>query len=153
MVPGGLFLLIKLDPQNHFRGVQFFFRTVLVRALVVSTKKGKSEVTLLTFEKWQCNHDWEHQMLSLLKCDTCKQDKSLVALLWCSAFTECLNKTFSLRNYWSVWVMGTEEERMSKELDHVACDQYKVLLLSPHSFCFYSLTFHRCDHPSPLPKD
>ena len=34
-----------------------------------STKKAKQQITKATFEKWQKEHEIEHQTLSWLRCD------------------------------------------------------------------------------------
>ncbi len=96
-------------------------------------KKAKRQVTVSTFEKWQRNYDREHQTLSWLRCDTDKEDKSGVALLWCSACREYQNKIRSMKNYLSAWVTGTENQRTSNVLDHVACDQHKAAMSHLHA--------------------
>ena len=48
-------------------------------------KKGKHQVIISKFDKWQRNFDLEYQKLMWLRCDRDEQDRSLIALLWCSA--------------------------------------------------------------------
>ena len=81
-----------------------------------------------TFEKWQRNYDHDHQTLSWLRCDTDKADRNLVALLWCSVCRNYQDKICSMKNYSSAWVTGTENQRTSNMLDHVACDQHKAAM-------------------------
>ncbi len=76
-------------------------------------KKAKRQVTVSTLEKWQRNLDHEHQTLTWLKCDTDKQDKNLVSLLWCSACREYKGKICSMKNYSRAWVTGSENQRWS----------------------------------------
>ena len=92
-------------------------------------KKAKRQVAVSTFEKWQRNYDGDHQTLSWLRCDTDKADRNLVALLWCSVCRNYQDKICSMKNYSSVWVMGTENQLTSNVLDHVACDQHKAAML------------------------
>ena len=91
-------------------------------------KKAKRQVALSTFEKWQRNYDRDHQTLSWLRCDTDKADRNLVASLWCSACRDYQDKICSMKNYSSAWVTGTENQRTSNVLDHVACDQHKAAM-------------------------
>ena len=44
-------------------------------------KKAKCQVTVRTFEKWQCELDLEHDMLVRLQCEKNKSDHSLAATL------------------------------------------------------------------------
>ena len=51
-----------------------------------SAKKGRGrrQVSVLTYKKWQTNYNQEYQTLSWLRCDVNEHDKSLVGLLWCA---------------------------------------------------------------------
>ena len=57
-----------------------------------------------------------------------KADRNLVALLWCSVCRNYQDKICSMKNYSSAWVTGTENQRTSNVLDHVACDQHKAAM-------------------------
>ena len=57
-----------------------------------------------------------------------KADKNFVALLWCSVCRNYQDKICSMKNYSSAWVTGTENQRKSNVLDHVACDQHKAAM-------------------------
>ena len=95
---------------------------------IPATKKAKHQVTVSTFEKWQRNFDQEHQTLTWLKCDRDKQDKNLVALLWCSSCREYKSKICSMKNYSQAWITGSENQRTSNVLDHVASDQHRAAM-------------------------
>ena len=62
------------------------------------------------------------------KVNTDKVDRNLVTLLWCSVCRNYQDKICSMKNYSSAWVTGTENQRTSNMLDHVACDQHKVAM-------------------------
>ena len=62
-------------------------------------KKGKGQVAISTFDKWQWKFNWEHQTLTWLRCDRDKRNRSLVALLWYSAYREYRGKICSTKNY------------------------------------------------------
>ena len=89
-------------------------------------KKAKRQVAVSTFEKWQRNYDQEHETLTWLKCDTDKQDRGLVAVLWCSACRVYESRICSMKNYSQAWITGTENQRTSNVLDHVASNQHKA---------------------------
>ena len=91
-------------------------------------KKAKRQVAVTTFEKWQRNLDREHQTLTWLRCDVDKDDRNLVAVLWCSACREYDSKICSMKNYSRAWVTGSENQRTSNVLDHVASDQHKAAM-------------------------
>ena len=57
-----------------------------------------------------------------------KDDRNLVALLWCSACRENDSKICSMKNYSCAWVTGSENQRTSNVLDHVASDQHKAAM-------------------------
>ena len=52
-----------------------------------------------------------------------------MALLWCSVCRNYQDKIYSMKNYSSTWVTGTENQRTSNVLDHVACNQHKAAML------------------------
>ena len=89
----------------------------------VLEKKAKCQVTISTFEKWQ-----RTTIMTWLRCDKDEQDKSLVALRWCSACREYQSRIHSMKNYSSVWVTGSENQQTSNVLDHVSCDQHKAAM-------------------------
>ena len=91
-------------------------------------KEAKRQVAVSMFERWQRNYDRDHQTLSWLRCDTDKADRNLMALLWCLACRDYQDKICSMKNYSSAWITGTENQRTSNVLDHVACDQHKAAM-------------------------
>lgn len=95
---------------------------------VVPEKKAKRQVAVATFEKWQRNYDRDHQTLSWLRCEKDKNDKSLVALLWCSVCRKYRDNIRSMKNFSNAWVSGSENHRTSNVLDHVACEQHQAAM-------------------------
>ena len=87
-------------------------------------RRQSHQVAVSTFERWQRNYDHNYQTLSWWRFDTDKVDRNLVALLWCSACRDYQDKICSMKNYSSAWITGTENQRTSNVLDHVACDQH-----------------------------
>ena len=57
-----------------------------------------------------------------------KDDRNLVAVLWCSTCREYDSKICSMKNYSRAWVTGSENQRTSNVLDHVASDQHKTAM-------------------------
>ena len=51
-----------------------------------------------------------------------------MAVLWCSACREYDSKICSMKNYSRAWVTGSENQRTSNVLDHVASDQHKAAM-------------------------
>ena len=98
-------------------------------------KKSKSQVAVTTFERWQRNFNQDCQTLTWLRCDTEKEDKNPVSLLWCSACREYMyrSKICSMKNYSQASVTGSTNHRTSNVLDHVGSDQHKSAMSHLHT--------------------
>ena len=90
-----------------------------------TANKAKCQLTISTFEKWQCDYDKEHQTL---ECNADTQHRDLIGVLWCSACREYKSKTCCINNYSEPWVIGSENHRTSTLLDHVVSNQHKVTM-------------------------
>ena len=91
-------------------------------------RRQSHQVAVSTFERWQRNYDHNYQTLSWWRFDTDKVDRNLVALLWCLACRDYQDKICSMKNYLSAWITGTENQRTSNVLDHVACNQHMAAM-------------------------
>jgi len=89
-----------------------------------AAKKSKRQISVLTFEKWQQKYDSDQSLL-WLKSEIDKTDKNLVAHLHCSACREFQSKICSMKNYSSMWINGSDNQRTSNLLDHATSEQHK----------------------------
>ena len=56
-----------------------------------------------------------------------------MALLWCSACREYQSKICAMKNYSRSWIAGSENQRTSNVLDHVASEQHKAAMSHLHA--------------------
>lgn len=88
----------------------------------LEAKKGKRQVTLATFHKWQKQYECEHRTLSWLCCDVDSHDKSLVQILWCDA---CRNH----EKFSRVWITGSNNHKTSNIIDHAKNKQHHAAMI------------------------
>ena len=93
------------------------------------TKTAKHQVTTATARKWQMQYDHEFQSLTWLKYNVDDQDKMLVKVLQCSKCTKSDSCICGMKNYSSVWIIGSTNQRASNITDHVASEQHKVAMM------------------------
>ena len=89
-----------------------------------SAKKGKEQIMKATFEKWQKEHEIEHQMLSWLQCDLDDKGTHMVSLYYavCRKYEDSLR---SLKNFRRDWIVGLTNQRTSNLIDHAMSDVHK----------------------------
>ena len=92
-------------------------------------KKGKRQVTLATFHKWQKQYEREHRTLSWLRCDVDSRDKSLVQILWCDACRNHEKRLTGLRNFSRVWITGSNNHKTSNIIDHAKSEQHHAAMI------------------------
>ena len=92
-----------------------------------SAKKGKEQIMKATFEKWQKEHEIEHQMLSWLQCDLDDKGTHMVSLCWsiCRKYKANIQ---SLKNFRRDWITGLTNQRTSNLMDHTTSDVHKVTM-------------------------
>jgi hypothetical protein len=93
-----------------------------------ASKPGSSkkyQVTKATFEKWQQEHEREHQTLSWLRC---KLDMD-VASLYCDVCRKYEGNLESLKNFSRVWISGSTNQKVSNVLDHATSEVHKAAMV------------------------
>ena len=85
----------------------------------------KRQVTKATFEKWQQEHEREHQTLSWLRC---KLDMD-VASLYCDVCRKYEGNLESLKNFSRVWFSGSTNQKVSNVLDHATSEVHKAAMV------------------------
>ena len=92
-----------------------------------SKKSGKHQVTKATFEKWQQEHERDHQTQCWLRCEL-ERVKRHMASLYCTISRLYENNLESLKNFSRVWIAGTANQKISNVLDHAASEVHKVAM-------------------------
>ena len=92
-----------------------------------SKKSGKRQVTKSTFEKWQHEHEREHQTLSWLRCEL-ERDKRHVVTLYCAVCRKYESSLQSLKNFTRAWITGSTNQKVSNVLDHATSEVHKVAM-------------------------
>ena len=79
-----------------------------------SSKKAKRQVTKVTFNKWQREHDREHQTLSWLRCEMDRDNVHLASLLCalCKKYEGHL-QSFNFKSFNAAWITGSRRPAMS----------------------------------------
>ena len=86
-----------------------------------SASSKRRQFTKATFEKWQREHQREHQTLSWLRCLLCR-DKLHVEILYCEVYRKYEARLCSLRNFSNSWIKGPANLKLSNMLDHARSD-------------------------------
>ena len=92
-----------------------------------SAKTSKRQVTKATFDKWQREHDRQHQTLSWLRCEL-ERDNLHVASLHCAVCRKYKGSLRSLRSFSAVWISGSTNQKVSNVVDHATSDIHKVAM-------------------------
>ena len=87
-----------------------------------SSKKVRRQVAVVTFKKWQSQFELEHQSLSWLRCDICKDNRGLIDKLWYE-LCKYEHSIQSLNNVSRAWITGSSNHKTSNMLDHASSDQ------------------------------
>ena len=88
---------------------------------------GSSEllcITKSTFEKWQKEHEIEHQTLSWLRCDLDVKGTHVVSL-YCAVCRKYEDSLWLLKNFTRDWIVGSTNQRTSNLIDHAMSDVHK----------------------------
>ena len=93
-----------------------------------TTKKTKKRQFIKsTFDKWQREHEQEHQMLTWLRCNL-EADKVHVATLYCAIYRKYEQGISTLKNFSNSWIVGSTNLRLSNMLDHAGSDTHKAAM-------------------------
>ena len=57
------------------------------------------------------------------------QDKMLIKVLWCSAYTKVNSSIYGMKNYSSAWIIESTNHWASNITGHAASAQHKVAML------------------------
>ena len=93
-----------------------------------SAKKAKRQITKATFEKWQKEHETEHQTLSWLRCDLDAKGTHVVSL-YCAICRKYEDNVRSLKNFRRDWIVGSTNQRTSNLIDHATSEVHKASML------------------------
>lgn len=92
-----------------------------------NTKKTRQQITKPTFEKWQKEHEIEHQTLSWLRCDLGAKGTHMVSL-YCTICRKYEANIRSLKNFRRDWITGSTNQRTSNLIDHATSDVHKAAM-------------------------
>ena len=90
-------------------------------------RPGKRQVTKATFDKWQKQHEKEHQTVSWLCCEL-DHDNSHVTALYCSVCWEHKDNLQSMRSFSTAWITGSSNCKVSNVIDHATSKVHKVAM-------------------------
>ena len=91
-----------------------------------SEKKGRRQITVRTFEKWQGQYIPAHESLTWLQCDKDPSDKTLISELWCEPCRKYEARMKGQKNFSNAWIRGTSNQRTSNVIDHASSNQHKT---------------------------
>ena len=92
-----------------------------------STKKAKRQVTKATFQKWQREHNREHQTLSWHHCEM-ERDTVHIASLHCALYKKYEGHLQSLKNFNAAWITRSTNQKVSNILDRAGSGVHKAAL-------------------------
>lgn len=92
-----------------------------------TTKKAKRQITKATFEKWQKQHELEHQTLSWLRCELDDKGGHVVSL-HCAICRKYEAQVRSHKNFRKDWIEGSTNQRTSNLIDHATSDVHKAAM-------------------------
>ena len=117
---------------THVRGVSLWVSPMAKRsglsATTAPSKKGKRQVTIATFQKWQTQFEREHATLSWLRCDRDSRDKSLVDCLWCDVCRKHEDRIVGMKNFSRAWITGSSNHKNSNIVDHATSEQHRAAM-------------------------
>ena len=91
------------------------------------SKTSKRQVTKAIFEKWQQEHEKDHQTLSWLCCDL-ERDDRYVASLYCAVCREYQDRLLSLKSFSRAWITGSTNQKVSNVIDHATSEVHGVAM-------------------------
>ena len=94
-----------------------------------SSKLSKRQISVKTFEKWQGQYNSEFEMLTWLRCDKDRGDRTLVSVLWCDVCRRYESKITGQKNFCKTWLDGSSNHRTSSLLDHAKSSQHKAAMM------------------------
>ncbi len=86
-----------------------------------SSSNKRRKFMKATFDKWQREHEQQHQTLSWLRC-VLSRDKLHVEMLYCEVCRKYEARLCSLRNFSNSWIKGSANLKLSNMLDHARSD-------------------------------
>jgi hypothetical protein len=95
----------------------------------VTTSSKKRKVTITTFNKWKAQFERDYNMLSWLRCDAAKEDKTVVEMLWCKAYRKHEDKITSMKNFSKAWITGSSNQKTSNIVDHTMSEQHRAAMV------------------------
>ena len=81
-----------------------------------------------TVERWQGQYNTHHENLTWLRCDKDPSNKSLVSVLWCEPCRKYEAQIKGQKNFSSVWIQGTSNQRTSSVVNHANSNQHKAAM-------------------------
>ena len=93
----------------------------------VAKKARKRQFIKSTFDKWQREHEKEHQTLTWLRCNL-ESDKVHVSTLFCAICKKYEQKICSMKNFSKSWITGSVNLKLSNMLDHAKSDVHKAAM-------------------------
>ena len=94
-----------------------------------TTSSKKRKVTLSTFNKWKAQFERDHSTLSWLRCDICKEDKTVVEVLWCEACRKYEDGITGMKNFSKAWITGSSNQKTSNIVDHATSEQHRAAMV------------------------
>ena len=94
-----------------------------------TTSSKKRKVTLSTFNKWKAQFERDHSTLSWLRCDVCKEDKTVVEVLWCEACRKYEDGITGMKNFSKAWITGSSNQKTSNIVDHATSEQHRAAMV------------------------
>ena len=94
-----------------------------------TTGSKKRKVTVTTFNKWKTQFERDHSTLSWLRCDVCKDDKTVVEVLWCEACRKYEDRITSMKNFSKAWISGSSNQKTSNIVDHATSEQHRAAMI------------------------
>ena len=82
-----------------------------------SVAKKRSQVTVVTFKKWQSQYEREHQVLSWLRCDTDEENHRVVDRLWCKLYKKHEHNIQGWKNFSRAWIASAPSSEQLAESD------------------------------------
>ena len=107
--------------QKHSAALAFSSSSSLGDGDSSSASSKRRQFTKATFEKWQREHQRQHQTLSWLRCVFCR-DKLHVEILYCEVCRKYEARLCSLRNFSNSWIKGSANLKLSNMFDHARSD-------------------------------
>ena len=124
--------------RNYARIIAASLSTALARAMsrrkrsadtAATTSSKKRKVTITTFNKWKTQFDRDHNMVSWLRCDVSKEDKTLVEFLHCEACKKHEGAITGMKSFSKAWITGSSNQKTSNIFDHATSEQHRAAMV------------------------